>query len=88
MSKVVGGTSTPNQNTGNSVYDLMFQGGYEIGYEAGLTGGLLATAKAMAISGIAAFGMGSELGDVNYDPCWLIQGVIRGYIDGQNSRLQ
>ena len=85
---VVGGTSIPNQNTGNPVYDSMYQGGYEIGYEAGLTGGLLETAKAMAISGMAAFGMGHELGNVNYDLSWLIQGVIRGYFDGKNSRPQ
>lgn len=63
LPEVIVTESSPNsnENTGNPVYDLMYKGGYEIGYKAGVTGSLLETAKAAAISGLAVFGMGSDI---------------------------
>lgn len=72
--------------TGIHSYDIMMQGGYQIGYEAGLSSGVLDDAGVMIMSGIAFMTAGERVGDATYEMIYYGDGLRRGLKDGQKQK--
>ena len=62
--------------TGVDSYDLMYQGGFDVGYKAGLSGSTWDDIGIGSWSAIVAISAGSEIGSVNYDMIWYSKGMM------------
>ena len=67
-------------------YDLMYQGGFDVGYKAGLSGSTWDDIGIGSWSAIVAISAGSEIGSVNYDMIWYSKGMRDGLAKGREVR--